>query len=729
MAVASSARLDVAKGLSNAETAEKSPGSQSLLKTVSKLNYIAPPKNSIDRLPPMILLSARDLLRQFDAEPVFAGVNFDVRPGDRIGLVGPNGTGKSTLMNILAEFDEPDVGQVEKHSTCDVAMLEQEAKFNDDRTLLDEAKVGLRHLYELQDEALRLADQIAHEAQWRTGGVSPLVGRESDADRTRGLTPPVRLESAESERLHKRYDFVQHELDRLDAHHIDHRVDEVLDGLGFSRGDYDRPLRTFSGGQQNRVLLARLLLRSPNVMLLDEPTNHLDIAATEWLEDYLSRCDQAMIVVSHDRYFLDKVTNRIFELFCGKLTDYPGNFSQYWRLREERNELARKTHDSQMEERAKLEEFIRKNIAGNKTTQAQDRVKKLEKLEASIVDVPKEIPRPHMSFPKASRTGDIVIDANNLSKGFVPGQPLFRDVTLRVNRGDRIGLLGPNGSGKTTLLRTLLDELKPDTGQVRFGTNVKVAYYDQQLSSLPADTDAVNAVRPSDNPEFAPAKARDLLAQFGVRGDMVFQLISTMSGGEKSRVALAKLSALNANVMILDEPTNHLDLWARASLEEALKQFDGTLLFVSHDRYFLDQVATNVIVLDPVVGEPGWKFFEGNYSAFVAFRKAIAAEQQASEVRGQESDNSSRMGSQSADGLTRPNPARRKRQFPYRKVADIEVEIGMKEDELESLEADLCDPEVLRDGRRVKEVVTSVDHLKTELSKLYEHWEEAVELN
>jgi ATP-binding cassette subfamily F protein 3 len=655
----------------------------------------------------MILLSARDLLRQFDAEPVFSGVNFDVRPGDRIGLVGPNGAGKSTLMRILAKDDQPDVGQVEQHSTCDVAMLEQEAKFDDDRTLLDEARVGLRHLYELQDEALRLADQIAHEH-----------------------SEEANFDPRESDRLHKRYDFVQHELDRLDAHHIDHRVEEVLDGLGFSKADYDRPLRTFSGGQQNRVLLARLLLRSPNVMLLDEPTNHLDIAATEWLEDYLSRCDQAMIVVSHDRYFLDKVTNRIFELFRGKLTDYPGNFSQYWRLREERNELARKTNAAQMEEKAKLEEFIRKHIAGNKTTQAQDRVKKLERLEASIIDLPQEIPRPRMSFPKASRTGDIVIDASDLSKSFVPGQPLFRDVTLRVNRGDRVGLIGPNGSGKTTLLRTLLGELKPDSGQVRFGTNVKVAYYDQQLSGLPTNSDAINAVRPSDQPEFSPAKARDLLAQFGVRGDRVFQLVSTMSGGEKSRVALARLSAMNANLLVLDEPTNHLDLWARASLEEALQEFDGTLLFVSHDRYFLDQVADHVIVLDPIVGEPGWKFFEGNYSAFVAFRTAVDAEQPKSEIRSQKSERKAQAGSATADtSSAAAAPSRRKRRFPYRKVADIEAEIGMKEDELQTFEADLCKPEVLRDGRRVKEVMAAVEQLQADLTRLYEHWEEALELN
>ncbi|HLQ45286.1 MAG TPA: ABC-F family ATP-binding cassette domain-containing protein, partial [Planctomycetaceae bacterium] len=558
--------------------------------------------------------------------------------------------------------------------------------------------VGLRHLYELQDEALKLADLIAEEH--RSTGDSPVP----DEQASRLLYDPK-----ESERLHKRYDFVQHELDRLDAHHIDHRVDEILHGLGFERSEYDRPLHTFSGGQQNRVLLARVLLRSPNVMLLDEPTNHLDIAATEWLEDYLSRCDQAMIVVSHDRYFLDKVTNRILEMYCGKVTDYPGNFSQYWRLREERTELAQKTCAAQREEKAKLEDFIRKNIAGQKTLQAQDRMKKLKKLEASLVDVPQEIPRLHLRFGQPTRTGDVVIDANGLTKGFVAGRPLFRDVTLRVNRGDRIGMLGPNGVGKTTLLLTLIGELPADSGKVRFGTNVKLAYYDQQLQSIPYDCDAIEAVRPPDNPEFAPARIRDLLAQFGLRGDIVFQRVGTLSGGEKSRVALARIAAMNANLLILDEPTNHLDLWARASLEDALKQFDGTLLFVSHDRYFLDQVANHVIVLDPVVGDPGWKFFEGNYSAFVAFRKAVMAEEceargPKSEVRGQKSENI-HGGRQLSDDSTRSGQERRKqkRKYPYRQVADIEAEIALKEEELQSREADLCRPDVVRDGRKVKE--------------------------
>ena len=676
----------------------------------------------------MILLSARELLRQFDTKPVFSDVNFDVRPGERIGLVGPNGTGKSTLLKILAGFDEPDVGHIEKHSTCDVAMLEQEANFPDDRTLIDEAKVGLKHLYELQDEALKLADLIAHEHAF-VGHVSNVPGAGAASQEHVGN---VLNDMKESERLHKRYDFIQHELQRLDAYHIDHRVDEILHGLGFEKSEYDRPLNTFSGGQKNRVLLARLLLRSPNVMLLDEPTNHLDIAATEWLEDYLSRCNEAIIVVSHDRYFLDRVTNRILEMYRGKVTDYPGNFSQYWRLREERTELAKKTHVAQMEEKAKLEDFIRKNIAGQKTVQAQDRMKKLEKLEAAIVDVPQEIPRLHLQFGQPTRTGDVVIDANKLTKGFIAGQPLFREVTVRVNRGDRIGILGPNGAGKTTFLRTLIGELKPDSGQVRFGTNVKLAYYDQNLQGIPYDTDAIEAVRPPDNPEFAPARIRDLLAQFGMRGEIVFQRIGTMSGGEKSRVALARIAALNANLMILDEPTNHLDLWARASLEDALKRFDGTLLFVSHDRYFLDQVATNVIVLDPVVGELGWKFFEGNYSAFTAFRKAVMAD----DATGKKGDAVSSKGAkpiaagqQSSENTTRSGQERRKRKFAYRKVEEIESEIALKEVELQSREADLCNPEVLRDGRKAKEAMTAVDQLKADLARLYEHWEEASELN
>lgn len=635
----------------------------------------------------MILLSAREISRQFDVEPVFRNVSFEVRRGEKIGLVGPNGAGKSTLLNVLVGRDHPDTGTVERHSSAEVELLEQEAEFSPDRTLLDEAKSGLGHLYELQDEAHDVAARMAE------------------------ATDP-----GEQDRLHRRYDAIQHELQRHDAYNIDHRVDEVLMGLGFARDDYDRPLRTFSGGQQNRALLARMLLRAPDVMLLDEPTNHLDIATTEWLEQWLTRASQAVILVSHDRYFLDRVTTRILEISGGIVSDYKGNFSFYWTQREERVKVLQRTAEKQQDAIEKMEDFIRRNKAGQKSTQAHDRERKLERIER--IEVPRELAHElPMDFGQPTRTGDWVIEAKNLSKGF-GGQPLFSGFTHQVRRGDRVGILGPNGSGKTTLLRVLVGELPPDSGTVRFGAGVKIGYYDQQLSSVDPQAEAIDAIHPPHNPTITNGELRSRLARFGIRGDMAFRTVEAMSGGEKSKVALARLSLLDANVLVLDEPTNHLDLWARASLEDALKRFDGTLLFVSHDRYFLDRVATSVIVFEA----DRWRFYAGNYSAYVDSLHRNQAETSAAKSESAKTTLDDRDG--------RPSrPAKRKRKFPYRTVEALEADIAETESRIQQLQADMADPDQHRDGARIKQTMQAFEEATTRLAQLYEHWEEAVELN
>jgi ATP-binding cassette subfamily F protein 3 len=644
----------------------------------------------------MLLLSVRDVVRRFDAEPVLNNVSFEVRDGERIGLVGPNGAGKTTLLNILVGEDDPDTGVVEKPPSVEVALLEQQLEFPPGRTLIQEARSGLGHLYELQHRSHELAEKLA---------------TEKDA----GLL----------DRLHKQFDHVQHELHRLDAYNIDHRVDEVLHGLGFEPDQYDRPLSSFSGGQQNRVILARLLLRAPDVMLLDEPTNHLDIEATEWLESYLSSCPQAVILVSHDRYFLDRVTTRTFELMSGRLTDYVGNFTAYRRQREERVKVLQRTFDKQQDFIAKTEDFIRRNKAGQKHAQATDREKKLARLEA--VDRPPEEPTLSMTFGEPSRTGDWVIDAVGLTKGF--GTPLFTNFTMRVHRGDRIGIFGPNGSGKTTLLRTLLGELSPDAGTVRPGTGVKVGYYDQQLSSVDPELDAIEASRPLDNLSITPGYMRSLLGRFGLSGEIVFQKVGSLSGGEKSRVALTKIAAANVNLLILDEPTNHLDLWARDALETALRSFDGTLLFVSHDRYFLDRIATNVIVFT----DGNWKHHHGNYSDFVRFTRTVAAEKQATPAPAPQKQPAAvaKIESRPPEANNHPPEAnqKRRRRFPYRKVEEIERDIAEWEDRKEQLQTSLADPDLHRDGNRVKETMAAFAETETRLKDLYAHWEEAIELN
>jgi ATP-binding cassette subfamily F protein 3 len=641
----------------------------------------------------MILLSLQDIVKHYGPEPVLAGVTFDVRPGERVSLVGPNGAGKTTLMRIVAGLTEPDKGRVELHSSATLGYLEQQPEFEPGHTVFDEASAALAKIADLAGHSEEIAHAIAAET-----------------------------DDVERKRLEHRFEHIQHQLQHHDAYNLDYRIERVLEGLGFTKATFTQEVGKLSGGQQNRLLLAKLLLAEPDLMLLDEPSNHLDIDATEWLENFLVESDQAILVVSHDRYFLDRVTNRTLELYQGTVESYPGNFTQYKRLKAERLEVQRRTYERQQEEIAKMEDFIRRYHFGDRHQQAEDRRKKLERIER--VDPPREISAPPMGFPPASRTGDIVLRVEKLAKGF-PGKPLFEKLSFDILRGEKWGILGPNGSGKTTLLRCLLGELEPDAGRIIFGTGVKPGYFDQMLTGLDEEMQVLDAVRPS-HKEFIEQQRRDLLARFGVTGDMVFQKVGSLSGGERNRTALARLSASDANFLILDEPTNHLDLWARGSLEKALRDFDGSVLFVSHDRYFLNQVATKLLIV-----EPGrFRVIDGNYDTYQHFVKHGLARDARAAV-------ASRLaGSKPAPGAPRSTPPtnkptkdRRKRKFPYRKATEIEHEIAERESRIEELHQLFGNEEVLRDGAKIKQLKAELEEHEAALPQLYEHWEEAAELN
>jgi len=639
----------------------------------------------------MILISAQGLGRQYSGDPLFNDLDFEIRAGERIGLVGPNGAGKTTLIQILARSDQPDYGQLFVRPGIRVSLLRQEARFQPGETLLEVVRSGIASLFELQKELEEAAQEMAEAA-----------------------------DTADRERAGRRYDELHDLIEHQDAYSVEHRVEEVLMGLGFAETEFQRLAVTFSGGQQSRMMLAKLLLESPDLMLLDEPSNHLDIATTEWLESYLARQPVAMVVVSHDRYFLDKVVNKVWELHRGRITAYPGNYSQYWRLRTEKAKVLERQSERQDEKAEKLEAYIRKYGAGQRAKQAHDRERKLERLERDRVETLRDVVGPVMRFDEVARSGDIVIEARKLSKAYE--SPLFRDLSVTIDRGECVGVIGPNGAGKTTLIKTLIGREAADSGEVKLGHKVQVAYHDQGLETLDPQTTVVRAVWPEDDPDWVEGDVRDLLARFGLTGDLVFQTVGQLSGGEKAKAALARLCATTANLLVMDEPTNHLDIWSREALERSITEFEGTVLVVSHDRYFLNQVADRLIV----ISGGNARVIEGDYETYLHLVQT--EKERADEVQARQSTSPAgsrqRPAAVMAAAATDTKP---KRKFPYRKAADIEREIGDLETEVAELEDLLGQPATWRDP--VKAVGTQDRHreLKSRLETLYQHWETALE--
>lgn len=724
-----------------------------------------------------VILNVEHLRKHFGPDPVLADVTFQVREGDKIGLVGPNGCGKTTLLNILTGREETEKGSIERLGEASIGYLEQRPKTDSHATLIEAARTALASLFAAQKEAEEIAVQMGEV-----------------------------VDATERDRLARRYDKLHEELMRKDAYNVDHRVERILHGVGFRDEDFEKDVATLSGGELNRLGLAKLLLEEPDVMLLDEPSNHLDLAATEWLEDFLKTTRAAVILVSHDRYFLDRVTNRTFELYAGTVDDYPGNFTKYLTLKEERLAVQTKTYEKYVEEVEKAKDFIRRHHYGMKAAQAEDRRKKLERLEQDPPEVPRNVTSPPMQFPPASRTGDIVFRVEGLTKGYGE-RTLFKDFTFDVQRGERWAILGPNGCGKTTFLRCLLGEETPDAGSVRFGQGVEVGYFDQQLRVVDDQTPVVDAIRPKKK-VFEDLQRRKLLGAFGLSGDQQLLKVCNLSGGQRCRAALAKLAADDPNVLILDEPTNHLDLWARKALEKAVRDFEGSVVFISHDRYFVDQVADKLLVVQP---NATYKIVDGNYSTFRhmvskgliadpflpnALDEPFEPEKKSGKAPVKANSNLARRSSlekkptnrkassQTTSAASTPNvpkgvkgknrgavpnldanrtngvpsnkaknsdpskyaeanfkasqgaaadpkakKEKRKRKFPFRKVADIEDEIFIRETRLASLNEDALKPEILRDGAKIKELQAEITAEQEAIKLLYEHWDEATELN
>jgi ATP-binding cassette subfamily F protein 3 len=526
-------------------------------------------------------LTVTDLAKSYGSEEIFSGVSFQIAEREHVALVGANGAGKSTILRILAGIEEPNAGTIVRSSGLRVTYLPQESRFSSDRTVREETRLAFA-------STLAAAERM-REIEHRMG----------EAD------------EAELERLLDEYDHLQRRFEAHGGYDVEHRTDEILTGLGFTETQFEQPVNQLSGGQKTRVALAKALLEDPDLLLLDEPTNHLDLEMLEWLESFLRTWGGSCLIVSHDRYFLDRVTSRTLDLSFGVLEDYSGAYSRYLVLREERMTRRLKEYEEQQEFIARTEEFIRKYKAGQRSREARGRQTRLDRMER--IARPQERQELNIRIGSALRSGQTVLTTTKVQAGYVDdGQPvtLVQTPELMIQRGDRVGLVGPNGAGKTTLLKTLTGQLKALKGRHEFGTNVKPGYYAQSHEQLNASGTVLSTILHAQplGEEFA----RTYLGRFLFSDDDVFKSVSSLSGGERSRLALAVLLLQQANFLILDEPTNHLDISARENLEEMLTDFDGTILFVSHDRYFIDRIATRIWAVE----DGGIEQYLGGYTDY-----------------------------------------------------------------------------------------------------------------
>jgi ATP-binding cassette subfamily F protein 3 len=642
---------------------------------------------------PVPILTVTDLAKSYGAEEIFSGVSFQVVEREHVALVGVNGAGKSTVLRIIAGIEHPNGGTVAPLRGLRITYLPQEASFHSTKTVREEARLAFAPVLEM---GARMRE-IEH--------------RMSD-------------ESADLDALLAEYDRLQTRFETAGGYDVEHRTDEVLMGLGFTEDQFDQPVNLLSGGQKTRVALAKALLSDPDLLLLDEPTNHLDLAMLEWLEAFLRSWTGACLIVSHDRYFLDRVTSRTMDLSFGRLEDYPAPYARYLDLREERRERWRKEYEEQQEYIARQEEFIRKYGAGQRYREARGRQKKLDRLER--IPQLQEHDRLAIRLTATVRSGRMVLSTTRMGIGYRDPDSgettrLLTTPELEIERGDRIGLLGPNGSGKTTLLKTLMGQLPALRGDYTLGTNVHPGYYAQSHEQLRGRGEGTPLSVILDTQPMTEEAARTYLGRFLFSGDDVYKQVASLSGGERSRLALAVLLLERANFLVLDEPTNHLDINARESLEGMLTGFDGTILFVSHDRFFMDKVATKLWV----VHEGGIDVELGNYTDY--HRRAEAA---AAPVPEPEPELVPAAPEPEDAGvvITAKGKPRRKSTADFEKrLAKVEREIAQMEGKVNDVADALAIASADHDVEAVARLGEEYERLQGALDEVYQRWEAITE--
>ncbi len=645
-----------------------------------------------------MLFRLTDIQKSYGGNEILRGVSFQVNPGEKVGLVGRNGAGKTTVFRIITRREEPDTGEVVSINGLRIGQLDQHVEFPLNETVHTAALSAFAEIHDIESEM-----------------------REFER----------RMESDHSQEVLDKYADLQARFEHADGFTYAARAEAVLMGLGFDKDSWDESTTTLSGGQKNRLGMARLLLSNADVLLLDEPTNHLDVEAVEWLETFLADYDRGYVVISHDRYFLDRTTTRIVEIDRGQAVSFKGNYSAFLVERELRREQQQREYENQQSLINKTQEFIRRNLEGQKTKQAKSRRNMLERMER-IEAVTSEKPGGSFGLKKVDRAGNNVLTFEDLSIGY-PDRILAAGLDLSLHRGESLGIIGANGTGKTTLLRTVLGEIRELSGKLMWGTRTNIGYYAQNLDDLYQGNEVIQELR-----RVAPmadnGTLRGFLARFLFFGEDVFKPVSALSGGEKGRLALAKLIYSEHNVLVLDEPTNHLDIPSREALEDALAEYAGTVIVVSHDRFFLDKIATQILSFER---DGSLLHFAGNYSEFHDWKLNLTAKAETRtvgsvplndktnvETTALSTNKRADSGPRSTKSQEQPTPilSKNQRDRIEKRIAEIEAEISRLESESESKTGELSNPKIAGDYARLKIATDEIAEMESKIKSLYEEW-------
>lgn len=627
-----------------------------------------------------MILGLKDIEKSFGTDEILKKVSFSVEDGEKIALIGVNGAGKSTLFKIITGELSVDSGDIFIPKDAKIGYFSQNLEIDSNKNIYDELLTVFENIISLEQKQRQLEESMDE------------------------------LCEEELEKVLKEYSDISHIIEEKNGYEYESRVKGVIRGLGFTDNEFYQSVSELSGGQKTRVALGKLLLCNPDLLLLDEPTNHLDIPAIQWLEDYLRTYKGSVIIISHDRYFLDKIVSKTVEIENGKSMVYSGNYTFFAKQKEIDREIALKHYISQQKEIKHQQEVIKKLRQFNREKsikRAESREKALEKME--IIDAPENLPdKMRLILKPEKESGNDVLTLTDVSKGFETKQ-LFNNISFEIKKGERVALVGANGIGKTTLFRIILDNIKADSGEIKLGANVVIGYYDQEHATLNVNKTIFDEI--SDTyPKLTMLEIRNALAAFVFTGDDVFKPVSALSGGEKGRVALAKIMLSNANFLILDEPTNHLDLNSKEILEKTLSQYEGTILYISHDRYFINNTATRILEMTP----EGINNYLGNYDFYLEKKIAVKENDKIQPV----------METVSKNDWKKQKEEQAQQRKKENAIKKLEEEITLCEEKIQQLDNELSKPEIATNASRTTELFNEKQELDEKLLLLYEKWEE-----